>query len=544
MLHASDTQTPPAQVKSTEHPSPDGAAPDAPDRSSSIWWLVLVGLVAVLLCTPFFRVLDFPGDEGVPLRGAELLLRGQRLYADFFQFLPPGAFVVTAAWFSVAGVSFGAARSLAIITFVGIVCFTYLSCRQASRNAALSALLVICWLVMSLWPWMQINHHWFATLLSVVAAWAAFVSLDEPERRLRWPLIAGAAAGAAAMFVPHAGALIILAALTAFLNLRQQNWPQLLAYVFGCALAPAVVLVYLLKQHTLVAAFDDVIRYTARHYTSVNVVPFGFNTIRLNHVLKYIFQVAGLLALLVCAYNRRAAARDRRLQLCIAFALAGFLGCFPRADIWHISYAAPLALPLLAFCMIRLTQSWRPAFRYAAAAMLIALCLPSVWVFQGLVRQVLATEIVPTPRGGVRLMGGITSGRHLPELFSRIAATPSGDAYFFYPYDAMLPFLTERTHVSRYDIFAPGYVTPAQYEEACRSVMRDASWVVVDLNWADYNKSWKRGFPSMPDAKPQETARFEQALDSAFELISNSGTFELRRRREGVSNSVCDGIAG
>jgi hypothetical protein len=194
--------------------------------------------------------------------------------------------------------------------------------------------------------------------------------------------------------------------------------------------------------------------------------------------------------------------------------------------------------------MIRLTQSWRPSFRYAAAAVLIALCLPSVWVFQGLVRQALATEIVATPRGGVRLMGGFTSGRRLPELFSRIAATPSGDAYFFYPYDAMLPFLTGRTHVSKYDLFQPDYTTPAQYEEACRSVIRDASWVVVDRNWTDYNNSWKNGFPSMPDAKPQETTRFEQALDSAFELIPNTGTFELRRRREGVSDSVCDGIAG
>jgi hypothetical protein len=53
------------------------------------------------------------------LRQAELLLRGRRLYADFFQFLPPGAIVVTAAWFSVAGVSFGAARSLAIVTSSG-----------------------------------------------------------------------------------------------------------------------------------------------------------------------------------------------------------------------------------------------------------------------------------------------------------------------------------------------------------------------------------------------------------------------------------------
>ena len=48
------------------------------------------------------------------------------------------------------------------------------------------------------------------------------------------------------MFVPHAGALIMPAAPTAFLNVRQQNWPRLLAYVFGCAVAPAAVRLALL----------------------------------------------------------------------------------------------------------------------------------------------------------------------------------------------------------------------------------------------------------------------------------------------------------
>ena len=540
MLHANDTQTP-AQIRSTEHRLSDGAAPDAPGRWSSIWWLALVGLASVLLCAPFFRVFYFPGDEGPLLREAELLLRGQRLYVDFFQFLPPGAIVVTAAWFSVAGVSFGAARSLAIITIIGIVCFTYLSCRQASRNAALSALLVVCWLTLSLSPWMQISHHWFATLVSLVAAWAAFVSLDEPERRLRWPLISGAAAGAAAMFVPHAGALIMLAALTAFLNLRR-NRGQFVAYLFGCALAPAAVLAYLLEQHTLVAAFDDVILYTAANYASVNKVPFGFGASRINVPLKYVFGIGALLTLIVCAFDWPAWFSDRRLRLCVALALAGFLGCFPRADIWHISFAAPLALPLLAFCMTRLTQSWRPAYRYAAAALLIALCLPSFRIVQGRARQLLATEIVSTPRGSVRQLITFTAQRGLPELIAAIAATPFRGAYFFYPYDAMLPFLTGRKHVSKYDILAPEYTTPAQYEEACRAVIRDASWVVVDRYWT-YN-SWKNGFPSMSDAKPQETTRFEQALDSAFELITNTGTFELRRSRQGVSDSVCDGIAG
>jgi hypothetical protein len=541
LLHASDTQTP-AQTTSTEHRSSDSAAPDAPGRSSSIWWLALVGLATALLCAPFFRILFFLGDEGTLLREAELLLGGKKIYADFFQFLPPGAFVVTAAWYSVAGVSFGAARSLATITFVGIACFTFLSCRQASRNAALSALLVIGWLMMSLWPWMQISHHWFATLLSAVAAWAAFVNLGQSEQRLRWPLVSGAAAGAAAMFVPHAGALIMLAALTAFLNLRG-NRAQFVTYLFGCALAPAAVLAYLLEQHTLLAAFDDVILYTTTHYTSVNEVRFGLGTSPINRPLKHVFTLAALLTLIVCAFDWPAWFSDRRLRLCSALALAGFLGCYPRPDIVHVAQSAPFALPLLAFCMTRLTRFWRPAFRYAAVAVSIALCLPSVWVFQGLVRQALATEIVSTPRGGVRPFSHYTAKRGLPELLAAIAATPPGDTYFFYPYDAMLPFLTGRKNVTKYDIFLPEYTTPAQFQEACRSVIHDASWLVLDRLWED-RKVWKSLFPSMRDTKPQETARFEQALDSAFELISNAGTFELRRRRQGVSDSVCDGIAG
>ncbi len=44
-----------------------------------------------------------------------------------------------------------------------------------------------------------------------------------------------------------------------------------------------------------------------------------------------------------------------RNKACIAFGLAGFVGCFPRPDITHIAFAAPLALPLLACCMTRLT---------------------------------------------------------------------------------------------------------------------------------------------------------------------------------------------
>ena len=376
-----------------------------------------------------------------------------------FNFCLRAAAVLTAAWFSVAGVSFGSARSLAVLTIVGIACFTFLACRQASRNAPLSAFLAIGWVMMSAWPWMQISHHWFATLLSMAAAWAAFVSLDQPERRIRWPVIAGAAAGAAAMFVPNAGAFTTLAAMTAFLTPRQIR-TDLAGYLIGCALAPAAVLAYLIGQHTLALAFDDVIRFPAAHYSSINIVPWGLSAETLNRPLEFVFLLAALLAVVAAAYDWRASLSDRRLRLCAALAIAGFLSCYPRPDIIHISYSATLALPLLAYCMTRLTQSWRPAYRYAAAAVLVGLCAPSAHHFQQLARRALRAEIVPTPRGDVAPIGPYTGQQGVPEFLARIAAAPSGEPYFFYPYDAMLPFLTGREHVSKYDLFAPGYTTP------------------------------------------------------------------------------------
>ena len=541
MLRTNDSMIPP-QAKLGEYVSSEAEVPYASDRSSSIWWLVLVALAAALLCAPFFRMLFFLGDEGTVLHAAELILQGKKIYADFFQFLPPGGVAFTAAWFSIAGVSFGSARTLALLTMVGIACFTFLACRQTSRNAPLSAFLAVAWVMMSAWPWMQVSHHWFAAFLSTAAAWAAFVSLDRPERRLRWPLIAGVAAGAAAMFVPHSGALTMLAAMTAFLNLRQ-NRAEAIAYVLGCALAPAGALAYLLAQRTLAPAYDDIVRFTTTRYLSVNLVRWAFNFSALNRPLKYAFQLTAILTLVVCAYDWRASLLDRRLRLSAAFAVAGFLSCYPRPDIIHISYCVPLTLPLLAMCVTRLTQSWRAAYRYAAAAVMVALCLPSANAYQRAAREALRADVVSTPRGDVALVGPFTTERGFPELLASIAATPSGDAYFFYPYDAMLPFLTAREDASKYDIFAPGYTTPAQYQEACRSAVQRASWALVDRLWTDNLHMWKDIFPRTPDPAPQETVRFQQALGSAFEAAANnSGTFELRHRRDGVNDSVCDDI--
>jgi hypothetical protein len=206
------------------------------------------------------------------LNGAERMLRGSRLYADFFEFLPPGGFLLTEAWFSIAGISVASARALAILTIVGIACFTYLACCQACKHAPLSALLATGWVVMSQGIWTQVSHHWFTTLFSMVAAWAALVSVEPAQRYLRWPLTAGAAAGMAAMVTPHRGALVMLAAVPAFLNLRRHR-AELITYMLGCALVPIGLLAYVVWHDALAAAFDDVILFTAVRYAPIQSVP-------------------------------------------------------------------------------------------------------------------------------------------------------------------------------------------------------------------------------------------------------------------------------
>jgi len=510
---------------------------------SNGWWLLLVGWLTAILCLPFLRtVFEVDIDEGVLLNGAERMLQGSKLYVDFFEFLPPGGFILTEAWFSIAGISVGSARLLAILTIVGIACFTYLACRQASKNAPLSALLTVAWVVMSQGPWTQVSHHWFTTLFSMVAAWAVLVKVEHAQRRLCWPLIAGAAAGAATMVTPHRGALVMLAALTVLFDLRRHR-PQMIAYVLGCVLAPAAVLAYLVEHQALAAAFDAVIRFTALRYGSINNVPFGFGH---QTLLTYLFPLVAVLTLLVCTSDWRSCIRDRLLWSCVAFALAGFGGCFPRPDIWHLSFAAPLACPLLAGCVTRLTQECRPMwwrYRYLVAiagGALIGLCVPSAIFFSWTYKEALRAKIVSTPRGGVAFPG--PPGAGAPELLAQIAASPSGDAYFFYPNLVMLPFLAARQQVSKYDLFLPGYTLPSQYQDACVSVLQHASWLVIDRRWTNPNVL-KQMYPAMQDAKPQATRWFEQALDTSFELVAQEAAFELRHRREGVTGIICTRIA-
>ena len=499
------------------------------------WWLPGVALAAAILCLPFIRSVFSIGDEGVLLHGAERMLRGDRLYADFFEFLPPGGFVLTAAWFSVAGISFLSARLMVILTIVGIACFVFLACRQASRNAPVSALLATGWVLVSQGVWTQVSHHWFTTMFSMMTIWAALSNIESGKRGLRWPLVAGVSGGMAAMVTPTNGALAILAALVAFTNTSRKQ-VQFIAYVLGCALVPGALIAYLVWENTFSAAYDDVIQFTATRYTSIQGVPFGWGQNIQNYLLVGLFPVTGVLTFLVFIRDWSSSRRDRLLLLCAASGLAGFVSCFPRPSCAHLGFTAPLVCPLFALCVTRLTQTWPIGRRYALMGGMIGSLAPAALFLTALGPIVLRETTVATPVGDIF----VPRQSAMPEVLARLASLPSDDGFFFYPAMPLMPFLTERKQVTKYDLFTPNYTTPSQYRDACVSVMRGASWLVItrmDLSL------WQKNFPAMENAEPPETKAFELALDRSFDFVAREGSFELRHRRTGITEAACTDIA-
>src|SRR5882757_9394700 len=175
--------------------------------------LAVVAVLSGLSCLPFLRIIFWFGDEGLLLQGADRLLRGEKLYRDFFELLPPGGFLLTAGWFGLTNVSFFSARVLAAFNFIGITCILYCVLLRVSRHTIASAVCVGVFVVTAQGGWMQVNHHWLTTLCCMAALFGLLVWID--THRLSWVIFAGLAGGAAAMITPTRGALAVMAGLLA-----------------------------------------------------------------------------------------------------------------------------------------------------------------------------------------------------------------------------------------------------------------------------------------------------------------------------------------
>ncbi len=505
----------------------------AAGTSRRLLGLVVVGALTALLCAPFFLTVAWLGDEGVLLHGADRMLRGERLYLDFFAFLPPGGFVFTAAWLYLTEVSFAAARVLTILIVIGIACITYLACHRVTRNSVVSAVAVIAWVVMSQGEYTLLSHHWFTTLFCALALWALLAWIETPERRWWLIVVAGLAGGAAAMVTPTRGALVMLAGLAAFGGVPVR-FRALAAYCAAGLIVPALLIAHVVAQGAWDAAFESVILHSATRYAGIQSVHYGAHSNPQNLLLIFVFPLAGFLTVLHMAQDWPRARRVPALRIGIAFGLAAGMGFLVRPDTVHIAYAAPLVLPLLLYGASRLEF---PTFRRLRPAAITVVALIAVLPARAYLVDALGVIPEPTtrtPRGDVKLL---TREVGSERAVQRIAALPANDTVLFYPYSPLLPFLTGRVHPARVDIFVPRYTTQAQFREACLSMVRNATWVVFDRTWT--TEYWQQVFPAMRGAAASERMRFEEAIERNFVFVAREGAFEFRRRAPEAEQELC-----
>jgi hypothetical protein len=376
-------------------------------------------------------------------------------------------------------------------------------------------------------------------MLSMAACWLTLRGLGARQNNapVKLALLAGLLGGAAAMVTSSCGLWATLATAASFLDLRRFR-RQFVACLLGCLMVPLLCLAYIVLNGEFGPAFDDIVRFTLTRYAAIQSVPYGVDAPWF-YPNMYLFPVAGGLGLVVLATNPRAVLRDPWFRACAFFGLAGFVGVFPRADVIHIDFTAPLALPLVAYGASRLTLRWLPKYRRVALALAILWCMPPAvgFVHRGVIA--LRAPVAATGAGPISLIGGTRNGAR--EIFRFIASTSPEDKFLFYPYMPLMSFLSQRQQVSRYDNFEPDYTTPVQYFEACQAATQQAQWVVLERVRME-PKSWKTDFPAMKDPNPPEVRAFELAIQRNFAFVSRAGDFEVWQRTATTRDADCNQI--
>ena len=509
--------------------------------SDGLLWVTILSTVGI--CAPFFRYIQWLGDEGIVLHGADRILRGERLYADFFEFLPPGSFLIGAAWMQLIGSSFASMRVLAIGVIVAIAALTYTAARLASGRRVLAALLAITWAVQSQGAWTVISHHWFTTVASMASAVALLAALGGARDRHIAIFLAGLFAGIAAMTTPVQGTLLCLATLGLAATLLDRP-RAIFGVVGGIATFPIAVLAYLAVTSSIHAAFYDAIVFPAQQYTDIEIVRFGAFTAPHHAPAAAFLPLTFALTATAAALDGRALWREPRFRGALALAVVALLSAFPRPDLAHINFVLPLACPLFALVTGRLLARLGRPVRFAVSAALIAL----VGVIVGYATVKKIVPVVAGPLRPVSTVRGVFLAQPSPwietvaALVADIERTPATEPFFFYPYSPMLPYLTAREHVAPHDVMIPGHTTREQYREICLRVIRDARWIVIDRSWTN-PRLLRALYPNMRVLDPPEMLELEAALRSAFDqVVHASPIFELRRRAAGATVASCSRI--
>jgi len=465
-------------------------------RSATV---LVFGAAALLLWWLYGnRLILGTNDEGIYLDAAERILHGQQPYRDFFGYMSPGSFWIHALVFRLFGTTLAAARSL-VVLYAALECALvyWLVARFASPGCALATTFLFFAFETSDASRMTAQHRWDSAAFSLAAIALCTGALI--DRRRLWFAVSGALMVLAAIATPS---MALLGVITLVWLVWQRELRPNAAWFLSGMLAAATLFFLALCLNGILGPLAAQMAWLSKNYSIVNGMPYGsivggyralFDGVAgwelgisawlvfcmaLPAVLP-IVSLAGGAAFLLCPLQRNDALRSvlPYLMLCIA---ALVISIYPRADVEHLSFVAPLPYAVAGILAYR----WVPTRLRAWLTLWMA-----VWAvaFFAVGAGGLRGQEVRTPVGNIR--ANVDDGRLVSGLLERVHP---GDSLFVYPYKPLLYFLTQGENPTRYSYVQPGLMTPQDAALALADLKRKPpQWVIyLDLDPVQFERVW------------------------------------------------------
>jgi len=443
--------------------------------------IVFVAVFLVLLLIDRNRLLFGTNDEGIYLDAANRMLHGERLYADFFGYMSPGVYWVQEGFLRVFGVTMTAGR-LPVLLYFSIECAMvyWLTARLASAGAAWFTVFVFFAIQAADLNFLTAQHRWDSGAISLASICLAVQGHFSASR---WPwLIAGALAVTAALFTPSM--LLVAGATLTWLLIARELRPRVMPFLAGGAIA-GFALLGITALSGILIPFLEQMRWLSRNYSTVNVMAYGATIggygnllagpLSLDLVMRVlivfclalpaILPVTNLLGWTISLQKIGEPARRAIIYLLLcSFALV--VSTYPRPDLMHLAWVAPVAYALGAVLFAVAMPKW------SQAAAIVITMFGSTLLLLHLATTLSATPLA-TPAGEVRI-----SNDSVESVKAMLALVKPGDSAFVHPYKPLLYFLTQTKNPTRYSYLAPGLMTD-QDEQSALSDLRRAppQWV-------------------------------------------------------------------
>jgi len=398
----------------------------------SLWWLGLLGLTIFL---HFNHGLN--GDEGVTLNGAWNLINGRRLYGnDFFEFIPPGSFYLLFGIWKIFGVSFLAAKTLAItLLFLGAIGL-HETGKLIIKNRVIISLIPLTFIILSGWWWI-INHNTFNLAFLIWSCYFFIRGLDNLKKSNF--IASGLLAGIAILFLQQKG-LALLGSICLFLiflsfKKRQKEYLKSSLTLIIASLLPLLLLCF----WPLKTIFYNLIEYPFFGYLAANRGSYSLL------IVSLILWVLGLLTLTTIKE------KSDKIWLLMVVQFCLLLTTYPLPDAYHVSQ---IIFPILLITFYLTSEFLKKYKQKITKNVLIIVLMTALWC------MFLIDLVLNTPN-----FYSWEKNRNY-ELISYINSNCPGQYLYSGPFMPNLYFETKKLNVTPYSFLITQQQTPLQFIDA------------------------------------------------------------------------------